>query len=352
VGRRFEPVRAHNVFMTLNYTGGGLRNSVFFINPFSMLVAIAATKRDAIFYYCYNEKDFRVKGRRSNESQRIVESIATSLNLELRVLDLIPSDVKFKQDDLVDPFLLGRRIIPKGKVRPDLIGWNADLYLKFSNPFRINYPFKSYKIIKAWKEAECFRYYNDVVLHPAIKLNSLLVKNSKVIEKKRWNVIIRSLTAEKSFHELFFGKYQQEELTLILFPHPTSASVNSEINELANDLIKSQRIKQVIVKEHPNADSLKTIYFEFMQSVPVTTHFFEPKEMPAEILVNFFEKNFTLGIASGAHVENPPERSFILDSKIDRESKLWSIYYSKFYSVTGHKVESKKQISRRIRSLK
>lgn len=139
---------------------------------------------------------------------------------------------------------------------------------------------------------------------------------------------------------------------MILLPHPTSESVNSEINELANDLIKSQRIKQVIVKEHPNSNSLKTSYFKFIQSVPVTTHFFEPKEMPAEILVHFFEKNFTLGVASGAHVESPPERSFILDSKIDQESKLWSIYNSKFYSATGLKVESKKQISRRIRSLK
>ena len=316
-----------------------------------MLLGIAATKRDSIFYYCYNENDFRVKGRRPNETQRIVESIAASLNLELRLADPIPSNVEFKQDDLVDPFLLGRKIFPTGKIKPDLIGWNADLYLKFSNPFRLNYPFKSYKIIKAWKEAECFRYYHDLVLHPAINLNSILINNSKIIEKKTWNLLIKSLTAEKSFYELFFRTYKQEKLTLILFPHPTSASVNSEINELANDLIKSQRIKQVIVKEHPNADSFKTIYFNFKQSTTITTHFFEPKEIPAEILVNFFERNFTLGVASGAHVENPPERAFILDSKIDEESKFWSLYCSKFYSLTGHKIESKAQISKRIGSL-
>ena len=316
-----------------------------------MLLGIAATKRDSIFYYCYNENDFRVKGRRSNETQRIVESIAASLNLELRTPDPIPSNVEFKLDDLIDPFLLGRKIFPKGKIKPDLIGWNADLYLKFSNPFRLDYPFKSFKIIKAWKEAECFRYYKDLVLHPATNSNSILINNSKIIEKKTWNLLIKSLTAEKSFHELFFGTYKQEELTLILLPHPTSTSVNSEINELATDLIKSQRIKQVIVKEHPNTYPLQSNFFNFKALTNSSTQFFEPKEMPAEILVNFFERNFTLGVASGAHVENSTERAFILDSKIDQESKLWSIYYSKFYSLTGHNIESKTQISKRIRSL-
>ena len=316
-----------------------------------MLLGIAATKRDSIFYYCYNENDFRVKGRRSYESQRIVESIAASLDLDLRVMFPIPSNFEFKQNDLVDPFLLGRRILPNGKVKPDLIGWNADLYLKFSKPFRFDYPFKSFKIIRAWKKAECFRNYNNLILHPAINSKLLHVNNSKIIEKKRWNLLIRSLAGEKNFNELFFGKYKQDELTLILIPHPTSASVNSEINKLANDLIQSQRIKQVIVKEHPNADSFETSDFDFTQSAPVTTHFFEPKEMPAEILVNFFDHNFTLGVASGGHAENPPKRSFILDSKIDQESKLWGIYYSKFYAATGHRIESKEQISRRIRSL-
>ena len=74
--------------------------------------------------------------------------------------------------------------------------------------------------------------------------------------------------------------------------------------------------------------------------------------MPAEILVNYFETNFSLGVASGAHVENLPERAFILDSKMDEESKLWSLYYSKFYYLTGHKIESKTQISERIHALK
>jgi hypothetical protein len=73
--------------------------------------------------------------------------------------------------------------------------------------------------------------------------------------------------------------------------------------------------------------------------------------MPAEILVKFFDQNFTLGVVSGAHVQNSPEKAFILDSKIDEGSKLWSLYYSEFYALTGHKIESKAQISNRIRHL-
>jgi hypothetical protein len=317
-----------------------------------MLLGIADTKRDSIFYYCYNEHDFRVKGRRANESQRIVESIADSLNLELRFQDPIPRHFEFLKGDLVDPFLLGRKIFPKGDINPDLIGWNADLYLKFSNLFRSSSPFKSYKVINAWKEAECFKYYSDLVLHPAITVNTSLANNTRIVGKENWNLLIEDLTSIQDFYQSFFSKYAQKELTLILLPHPTSTSINSLISELANELITSQSIRQVIVKEHPNANSQQINFFNFKELTRNSTYFFEPKEMPAEILVSFFEKNFTLGVASGAHVQNPPEKAFILDSKMDEESKLWSLYYSKFFSLTGHKIESKIQISERIRSLK
>ena len=316
-----------------------------------MLVGIVASKRDSVFYYCYNEHDFRVKGRLANESLRIVEGIADSLNLELRLVEPIPRQFDFLEGDLVDPFLLGRKIFPKGEIKPDLIGWNADLYLKFSNFFRFSYPFKSYKIIKAWKEAECFKYYNDLVLHPAITSKSLIADNIIGVRREDWNLLIEDLTSKQNFYESFFSKYTQRELTLILLPHPTSTSINCLISELANELITIQSIKQVIVKEHPNADSKQTNFFNFKELTRSSTYFFEPKEMPAEILVNYFEKNFTLGVASGAHVQNPPERAFILDSKIDEESKFWSLYCSKFYSLTGHKIESKAQISKRIGSL-
>ena len=317
-----------------------------------MLVGIVASKRDSVFYYCYNEHDFRVKGRLANESLRIVEGIADSLNLELRLVEPIPRQFDFLEGDLVDPFLLGRKIFPKGEIKPDLIGWNADLYLKFSNLFRSSYPFKSYRVIKAWKEAECFKYYSNLVLHPAITVNTSLADNTRIVGKENWNLLIGDLTSMRDFYESFFSKYTQKELTLILLPHPTSTSINSLISALANELITRQSIKQVIVKEHPNADPEQTNFFNFKELTRSSTYFFEPKEMPAEILVNYFEKNFTLGVASGAHVQNPPERAFILDSKMDEESKLWSLYCSKFYSLTGHNIESKTQISKRIRSLK
>jgi hypothetical protein len=317
-----------------------------------MLMGIAATNRDSIFYYCYNERDFRVKGRDAIESQKIVEQIAASLNLELSILNPIPSHFEFQQGDLIDPFLLGRMIFPKGVIKPDLIGWNPDLYLKYSNLFKLRYPFKSYKVVKAWKKAECFKYYENLVLHPSTFSNSLSINNSKIIDKKSWELLIKSLTSENGFHEKFFGNFKQKELTLILLPHPNSTFINSQISELSHDLIRSQAIKQVIVKNHPNVDRPQTNFLNCDKLTQLTTYFFEPKEMPAEILVNYFENNFTLGVASGAHAENPPERAFILDSQSQKESKLWSLYCSKFYSLTGHRIESKAQISRRIRSLK
>jgi hypothetical protein len=317
-----------------------------------MLLGIAAAKKDSIFYYCYNEHDFRVKGRRASETQRIVKAIADSLNVDLSSLYPIPTHFEFQKGDLVDPFLLGGRILPKGEIKPDLLGWNADLYLKFSNSFRFSYPFKSYKVITAWKGAECFKYYNDVVLHPAITANSLSADNTRNVGKEDWDALIEDLTVNQYFNESFFSKYTQKELTLILLPHPTSRSVNFLIRELANELIALQSVKQVVVKLHPNADSRQTNLFNFQESTKISTYFFEPKEMPAEILVKYFENNFTLGVPSGAHAENPPDRAFIVDCEIDAESKLWSLYYSKFYSLTGHRIESKVQISKRIRFIK
>ena len=317
-----------------------------------MLLGIAAAKKDSIFYYCYNENDFRVKGRRASESQRIVEGIADALDVEFISLEPIPTHFEFLKGDLVDPFLLGGRILPKGEIRPDLIGWNADLYLKFSNSFRFSYPFKSYKVITAWKKAECFRYYNDLVLHPAITAKSFPPDSTRNVGKENWNALIENLTCDQDFHELFFSKYTEKKLTLILLPHPSSRFINSIIRELANELITLKSVKQVVVKVHPNVDPGQTNLFDFKEFTNISTYFFEPKEMPAEILVKYFKDNFTLGVPSGAHVENPPERAFILDSQIDPESKLWSLYYSEFYSLTGHRIESKIQISNRIRSIK
>ena len=309
-----------------------------------MLIGAAFAELDSDFYYFYNEKDFRVRSRNAIESSRCIRSIAKALDLSLKISEEIPKSFSFKKGDLADPYLLGTRIYPLEGYYPDLIGWNADLYLKFSGHLRISNPLKSFKVINSWKNANCFNFYENLAVHPAISENLLPISNKRTITQTRWKNLIRDLLSNAEFKQEYFSQYNKNEITLLIFPHLTSDRVNLSILEIARELVISKQIKQVVLKVHPNYVLNFEGFFTLERLPGVIVKEFKPKEFPAELLTHYFSNSYTLGIPTGAHVEKNPTESYIIDCTEDTQAKLWPLYYSKFYTLTGHKIESKDKL--------
>ena len=323
-------------------------NSVFFINALSMLVGLASKDKSELFY-CYNEESFRVKGRNYQDSLKVVEVISKILELELTLLDPKERKINFVQGDAIDPFLLSTsKILPGGQVKPNLIGWNADLYLKFANTLNFSHPFKSHRVVKGWKKAECFRHYSELILHPSISRKGSIERNYIPIDRSYWDFLIEKISSHEFFQELYFNKYEKQKRSLLIFPHPTNAKINSNLVKLAENLTNLGDIQQVIIKYHPNTMAKEMVFPKFKNSSNLLISNFETKELPSEFLIHYFKNSYTLGVPSGSHVQASPQRTFIFDCSNDPGSELWNLYYSKFYQMTGHQIQSGKKLLQRI----